>query len=349
MKDKFRIGYLGLLLLSSWNLLAVSGAPVIDPVMIAETIRNSAKQTIQFIKQYNQIAEQMATQMLTTDLTLKNQQHIAANQVVRGSEIAHRLENARIRRDSQPATSACDAHFVTQEMSKNTCDFIGRADDIMDKTAHVFLGGDSSKSYHENTKAVLSEVLRTQAVLAKSLDDESAGINANLLLNPLPQGYSADEAKAADLSRRLILDPLPPQPIKSLPKDAKKVSMAAAVEQVNQYSHVARKLVAAESLAIIQAENTIPEGEQFSKVGLMNQFVADRFLNDDWVKKVTNTHEDKAKDEKMSTHPAVLLREIALLEAFSAYMDVEGYKSMQRQNALLATHLAVVLDEKKTM
>lgn len=334
-----------------------SGVPVVDLAQIVETIKNSARQTMQHIQQYNRAVEQVSGQQVAGDKLIKNQQNIAANQIVRSSEMHHRLENLKLKRDSQPAPSACQANYVVKKLDANTCDVITNIDGIMGKTAKVIMGGDKNKTHTENTIDAVQDVITKQAQLSTSLNDPAAGVSANMLLNPLKNGYSKQEEEAADLSRRLIVNPLPPKPAKDLPENKSNVPLAQAHAHVKEYTIAARKMVAAESLAIIQAENTIPEGEKFSKIGLMNKFVGDRILNDEWVMKITNTHPEKnitdgqnttdaqvKEKEAFSTFQGALLREIALIDAFSSYVDVEIYKSMERQNALLATQLLVKLD-----
>ena len=78
----------------------------------------------------------------------------------------------------------------------------------------------------------------------------------------------------------------------------------------------------------------------------MDKFVKDRFLDKDWVEKITNTHSNK-KDPNNMTTTGQVLREIAQMESFNNYMAVQLKKSEDRQTVILATLLSTILDKGK--
>lgn len=93
--------------------------------------------------------------------------------------------------------------------------------------------------------------------------------------------------------------------------------------------------------------DNVEDSVYLSEMQRLEQFVLARYLDPDWIRKVSNTHPDKNTEagKELSYSPEQVTRESAIIDGFLAHMSVLQYKSMLKQEMLQALIISTQVNE----
>lgn len=93
--------------------------------------------------------------------------------------------------------------------------------------------------------------------------------------------------------------------------------------------------------------DNVEDSVYLSEMQRLEQFVLGRYLDPDWIRKVSNTHPDKNTEagKELSYSPEQVTRESAIIDGFLAHMAVLQYKSMLKQEMLQALIISTQVNE----
>lgn len=165
---------------------------------------------------------------------------------------------------------------------------------------------------------------------------QNADVRADATLNT--SSYTPDQITAAQAFVSNVVNPIPTQ---NIPKNWESTSHGKTFV-AGQYIEQARASVAANSLNAAVAERTPIQGlgssamlnkADVSRLELIESQVRGRFESPVWYKMIAGLGMEN------------LLREVVKIGAFRAQMDLDNYKRNERIEAVLATHLAIAVEQ----
>lgn len=170
----------------------------------------------------------------------------------------------------------------------------------------------------------------------------------SLLIQDSVSAYSVNEAKAAKEQVKIITEPLlRKRSLSSLETNTPQGRMSLLKEFRKDLLIGMAQRVLNDAVDFKTPIDYTPSSDEsapgyFSNMQQLERFVLSKYLDKDWIHKVSNTHPDKSGPDgkDYSYTPQQVQREIAVIDGFLAHMAVLQYKSMLKQEMLQAAILS---------
>jgi len=317
----------------------VNAVACFDFANLQQNIAGYLQEQTNFLTQMKIYRSQMKLNTLIASKKQKNDDKNTAGIIKAMSEVEVQVANRLIATKYDPLDNACDVAEENKDTSQ-TEEAVGKK-----------INQTSSQQIKDGTKPRSSY----QQQLKNQLLIEKLAINSDLLMSSsrflgIGGTFTDKEIDQSqdfiDYITRSYRDEAPPN------KVSKESSSLSKVQRVEAVTKQLRKQIVRDAFNAIRISN-LPlvrdaNDQGISRMQAIDNFIKARFGSEDainFIALATNTHPDKASDSNFNTSETEVIRMIAVMDAFSLYLNGLQYQENIRQTQLSALMVQIMLEQ----
>ena len=335
MLSKFFKGLVLLLTLTVFVLVAssttrASGMPTFDGANLRQNIASYLLRVQGIIKTLQSIRSQMQLVANLGKQQAIDSEKNATAMVKSLSEVIVQTTNMEIAAQFDSLDNACDVH---QEVNLIHSASSSHQAYTKDKSKQQIIDKTTSRTSNQQSKMLKQKInsykLNTEDLITPS---RFMGVGGT---------YSEAEVKASEDFVDLITGAYKAEPApneiseKSTARDKKARADYVAKTMKKQIVVDVFNSIRSDNLPTVETET----GEKISHQESIHRFIDSRFGgegSEDFLGRITNSHPDKSEDDSKATSQNEVIRELAVMQSYSLYLDKLMYQEQKVQSQLLA-------------
>lgn len=341
----------------SFTQTAQAQIPVTDAASLMQAIENGIMRAKD--SQIMQMFEQTKIKLMAlySELEIDALNNAVGNMIVRTGKAMQDLQNIEQLEKSMPAQDICDTIDMSVKLEDMICNMESQAFRDNQRNAQAKAMASGKKSVECTAPGVckvvdrapsIEEVTSQNARAAKKIISECEALskatgedlcaNAGLLVNPPPQGTTAEQYKAMQHQIDLAVNPIIPMPQTDASMEGIRGTPAhyrsLVVDQRATNFRESFRAVLNHNLMLqhgtMEGDETRMPGEVF----LLDKFLSERVGDQQWLCEIANAC--PGGDKAPHVAPAELERRKTQMDAVQMYIAVQQYKANLRIEKLLA-------------
>ncbi len=310
-----------------------------DFANLKQNIAGYIQEQTNFLQELEHLRSQMKLDTLIAGKKQQNDDKNTAGIIKAMSEVEVKVANRMIATKFDSLDNACDVAEENQQASDAEQAFGDKLGEVSsDETRQGIKPKTSHEQQNRSKKLIEQLAIRSDKVLAVS---RFLGVGG---------AYKEEEVQQSqdfiDLITRKYQDR---SPSNKATKDSSALVKAQRVEAISQ---LLRRQVVRNAFNAVRIANlpliTDASGKPLSRMEAIEQFIKTRFGSEDainFIALATNSHPDKAENSDFNTSDTEVLRMIAIMDAFSLYLNGLKYQESVRQTQLSALMAQLMLEQ----
>ena len=325
---------------------ALAGWPTFDAANLAAEMSGNLEEAYNWAeeKAMNELDMQMRAFGLGEELTVEEK--AAAKTIVSINKAKQEIQNLEIEMAFSPGLFACDTAENTKQVEEIACEAEADKEDLTEALAEK--NGDFEEKPAETIEKIaeVAKDIVEQCIPAKG-DDASKCLQLGMLLGDGAEGSTDKEleeiAEATAYQVELLSGVLPVKKTDPRLPD----TPTANIKRSGDLRYLAYKALIDKSLIDVRGDMIHFPDTPASFINTLKEFTDQRWGDKgttEWMKLVMASHPKKSEGKEFNMGPEQVEREMAVIQAFQAYMAVLQYEQSLQVQTLQAALLAITLE-----